>query len=83
MRLVGDPVEIESIVRALDLIVEDCPLSRVADRLNERGLRTRDGEAWTAPALFQLLPRMIQVGPRLFSSEEWLSRRARLPHPAL
>ncbi|HKE21294.1 MAG TPA: recombinase family protein [Bryobacteraceae bacterium] len=83
MRLVGNPVEIEVIVRALDLIVEDCPLSRVADRLNERGLRTREGDAWTAPALFQLLPRMIQVGPRLFSTEEWLTRRARLPHPAL
>src|SRR5215469_3744723 len=45
MRLVGNPVEIEVIVRALDLIVEDCPLSRVADRLNERGLRTREGDA--------------------------------------
>ena len=82
-RLVGSPVEIEIIVRALDLIVEDCPLSRVADRLNERGLRTRDGDSWTASTLFQLLPRMIQVGPRLFSSNEWLSRRARLPLSAL
>jgi hypothetical protein len=82
-RLTGNPVEIEIIVRALDLIVEDCPLSRVAERLNERGLRTREGDSWTATALFQLLPRMIQVGPRLFSTDEWLSRRARLPHPAL
>jgi hypothetical protein len=83
MRLVGNPVEIEIVVRALDMIVDDSPLSHVADRLNERGLRTRDGETWTAGALFQLLPRMIQVGPRLFSSEEWLNRRARLPHQAL
>jgi Recombinase len=82
-QLVGNPVEIDIIVRALDLIVEDCPLSRVAERLNQRGCRTRDGNEWTAPALFELLPRMIQVGPRVFASEEWLSRRARLPDPAL
>jgi Recombinase len=77
-RLVGNPVEMEIIVRALDLIVEDCPLTRVAERLNDRGYRTRDGESWTAPALFELLPRMIQVGPRLFASNEWMARRARL-----
>jgi hypothetical protein len=78
-RLVGNRVEVEIIIRALDLIVEDCPLSRVAERLNENGYRTRDGEVWTATALFELLPRMIQVGPKLFASNEWLSRRARLP----
>jgi hypothetical protein len=82
-RLVGNPVEIQVIVRALDLIVEDCPLSRVADRLNDSGYRTREGGEWTATALFELLPRMIQVGPRLFASDEWLTRRARLPKPAL
>ena len=82
-RLVGNQVEIDIIVRALDLVVEDCPLSRVAERLNEHGYRTREGETWTAPALFELLPRMIQVGPRIFASDEWLSRRARLgPTPA-
>jgi hypothetical protein len=82
-RLVGNPVEIQVIIRALDLIVEDCPLSRVADRLNDSGYRMREGEEWTATALFELLPRMIQVGPRLFASDEWLTRRARLPKPAL
>ena len=83
-RLVGNPVEMEIIVRALDLIVEDCPLTRVAERLNDRGYRTRGGESWTAPALFELLPRMIQVGPRLFASNEWMTRRARLgPAPAV
>jgi hypothetical protein len=83
MRLVGNLAEIDIIVRALDLIVEDCPLSRVAERLNERGYRTREGDSWTAPALFELLPRMIQVGPRVFASDEWMSRRARLgPNPA-
>jgi Recombinase len=78
-RLVGNPVEIEIIVRALDLIVEDCPLSQVAERLNQGGYRRRDGELWTPTALFELLPRMIQVGPRLFSTDQWMKRRVRLP----
>jgi hypothetical protein len=82
-RLVGNPVEIEIIIRALDLIVEDCPLSRVAEKLNAAGYQTREGGDWNATVLFELLPRMIQVGPRLFASDEWLSRRARLPKPVL
>lgn len=78
LHLVGNSTEIDIIVRALDMVVEDCPLSRVAERLNEQGYRTRDGGSWNAPALFELLPRMIQVGPRVFASDEWLTRRTRL-----
>jgi len=78
-RLVANPAEVEIIILALDMIVEDCPLSRVSDELNIRGYRTRDGERWTPSTLFGLLPRMIDVGPRVFSSQEWLTRRERLP----
>jgi len=78
-RLVGNPAEIEIIVLALDMIVEDCPLSRVADELNRRGYRTRQSDSWTPTALFNLLPRMIAVGPRVFNSEQWMARRERLP----
>lgn len=78
-RLVEAPAELEIITIALDMIVEDCPLSRVAEELNLRGYRMRDGNAWGPGALFKLLPRMIQVGPQLFSSERWSSRRQRLP----
>ncbi|HLH19043.1 MAG TPA: recombinase family protein [Bryobacteraceae bacterium] len=81
-RLVQNPRETEVIVHALDLIVEDWPLSRVADRLNQSGYRTREGGMWTAAALFELLPRMIEVGPRLFTTEEWITRRRHLPDPA-
>ena len=79
LRLVENPAEREIIILALDMIVEDCPLSRVSEELNRRGLRTREGETWTPAALFNLLPRMIAVGPRLFVSEEWTRRRQRLP----
>ena len=78
-RLVDNPAEIEVIVLALDMIVEDCPLSKVAHELNRRGFYTREGGQWSPTALFNLLPRMIEVGPRLFASEEWMTRRQRLP----
>jgi hypothetical protein len=78
-RLVESAPEKETIVLALDMIVEDCPLSRVAEELNLRGYQMRDGRTWTPTALFNLLPRMIQMGPRLFTSEEWANRRKRLP----
>jgi len=77
--LVENSQENEIITLALDMIVEDCPLSRVAAELNQRGHKTRAGTAWTPSDLFVLLPRMIQVGPRLFSSEQWINRRQRLP----
>jgi Recombinase len=77
--LVENTFEKEVIITVLDMIVEDCPLSRIADELNRRGLKTRDGKPWTPSALFVLLPRMIQVGPRVFTSDEWTTRRQRLP----
>ncbi len=77
--LVENPSEREIITLAIDMIVDDCPLSRVASELNQRGFKTRDGKPWGPSDLFSLLPRMIQVGPKLFTSEQWVSRRQRLP----
>jgi hypothetical protein len=82
-RLVENPVELEIITIALDMIVEDCALSRVSDELNMRGYRTRQGNNWSPGALFSLLPRMIQVGPKLFTSQQWTERRQRLPKVTL
>ena len=77
--LVENPFERQVIITALDMIVEDSPLSQIADQLNRRGYKTREDQPWTPSALFVLLPRMIQVGPRVFTSDEWTSRRQRLP----
>jgi hypothetical protein len=77
--LVENDFEKQIIITALDMIVEDCPLSQIAEELNRRGYKTRDDKPWTPSALFVLLPRMIQVGPRLFTSSEWNTRRQRLP----
>ena len=77
--LVENSYEREIITLALDLIVQDHPLSRVSAELNQRGFVTRGGNPWTPNDLFSLLPRMIQVGPKLFTSEQWTTRRQRLP----
>jgi hypothetical protein len=77
-RLVENPAETETMILALDMIVDDCPLSQVAMEMNKRGFRMRDGKAWTPTALFSMLPRMIQMGPHVFSSEQWTSRRQKL-----
>ena len=78
-RLVENPSETRVVILALDMIVEDCPLSEVSAEMTRRGYRMRDGQPWTPTALFTLLPRMIQMGPRLFSSEQWMTRKQRLP----
>jgi hypothetical protein len=76
-RLVEHPAEKKALMLMMTLIVEDTPLARVAEALNDQGFRTRQGTRWAADAVFDLLPRLIQVGPRIFSSEEWASRRPR------
>lgn len=77
--LVENPAERDVITAAIDMVVEDCPLSRIAAELNRRGYKTRAGHDWTPSDLFTLLPRMIQIGPKLFTSEQWTHRREHLP----
>jgi hypothetical protein len=77
-RLEENPEEVQVLLLMLEVLVQDGPLSTVALRLNDRGHRTRDGEPWTRTALFYLLPRLIEVGPRLCTSEEWVERRKHL-----
>lgn len=70
-----NPPEQEVLLAMLDLIAQDYPLSRVADELNQRGYRTRPEARWTAPAVFELLPRLMDAGPHIVVSEQWLVRR--------
>ncbi len=78
LHLVEDPDEKSALVMMMELIVRDDPFSQVATELNERGFRTRNGSAWTPVSVFNMLPRLIEVGPRIFSSEEWEARKERL-----
>ena len=76
--LEDDPKEREVLFQIMELTIQDGPYSGIAEELNRRGFRTRDGSLWTPVSVFQMLPRLIEVGPRLFSSEEWEKRRIRL-----
>jgi hypothetical protein len=44
--LVENPFEKQMIITALDMIVEDCPLSQIADELNRQGIPTRAQGVW-------------------------------------
>ena len=74
-RLEENPDEMQVLILMMETIVQDGPLSQAARAINDRGFRTRDGDKWTPQALFYLLPRLIEVGPRLCTSEEWVERR--------
>ena len=76
--LIENAAENRVLMSATDMIVDDSPMSGVADELNRQGFRTRRGAKWTAAAVFDLLPRMIEAGPRIFTTEEWARRRPRV-----
>jgi hypothetical protein len=76
-RLEVDPVENAALVLMMELLVQDFPLSNVVSDLNEKGFRTRAGKPWSRITVFNMLPRLIEVGPRLFSTDEWEKRRAK------
>jgi hypothetical protein len=80
VHLVENPDETQVLIRMLDGIVQDYPFSKVADDLNRGGLRTRKGSKWEPVSVYNMLPRLIQVGPRIFSSEEWYARKKHAPN---
>jgi hypothetical protein len=77
-RLEEDPQERDVLVQMMELIVQDYSITLVASELNKRGLRTRTGGPWTPVSVFNMLPRLIEVGPHIFTSDEWEARREHL-----
>ena len=77
LRLEVDPIENQALTQMMDLLVQDFSYSSIVSDLNEKGFRTRDGSLWSRVAVFKMMPRLIEVGPRLFSNEEWKSRHGR------
>jgi hypothetical protein len=73
-----NPTEREVLFLMMELTIQDGPYSVIAEELNRRGYRTRQGMTWTPISVFQMLPRLIEVGPRIFATEEWQQRRARI-----
>lgn len=77
-RLEVDPHENQVLLLMMDLLAQDFSYASIVSDLNEKGFRTRDGKPWTRVAVFNMMPRLIEVGPRIFSSQEWERRRERI-----
>lgn len=74
-RLEVDAGENQVLLQMMEMLVQDFSFSSIASDLNEKGFRTREGHRWSPVAIFNMIPRLIEVGPRLFSTAEWESRR--------
>jgi hypothetical protein len=77
LRLEIDPTENRTLMLMMELLVQDFAYSSIVSDLNEKGLRMRDGRPWNRVAVFSMMPRLIEVGPRLFSTDEWQRLRQR------
>lgn len=78
LHLVEDRDEKNALIVMMELIIREDPFSQVAIELNRQGFLTRSGSPWTPVSVFNMLPRLIEVGPIIFSSEEWEARKERL-----
>ncbi|MBV9156466.1 MAG: recombinase family protein [Acidobacteriaceae bacterium] len=76
-----NPLEITVLMLILEKIVKEKRVTEIAHDLNLEGFRTRAGKTWSATAVFDLLPRLIDAGPRLLKSAEWQQRRSSSPAP--
>ena len=77
-RLEVDAGENKVLLLMMDLLAQDFSYSAIVSDLNEKGFRTRQGKPWSRVAVFNMMPRLIEVGPRIFSSDEWEQRRVKL-----
>jgi hypothetical protein len=75
LHLKENPGEKSALMLMLELVVKDESLSGVAEELNRRGYRNREGKAWTAGQVFDLLPRLIDAGPRILTNGEYIARK--------
>ncbi|SPE18341.1 conserved hypothetical protein [Candidatus Sulfotelmatomonas gaucii] len=83
MRLEADPVEHQVLMLIMEGVALDSSYAEIAAALNERGFRMRSGQPWNRVAVFGMIPRLIDVGPRLLSSTEWVDRSQRFESPRL
>jgi len=76
--LEDDPMEMQTLRFLTEMIVQDVSFKSMADALNIREYRTRDGRPWTAASVFKLTPRLVEVAPRILSGTEWEARRKQI-----
>jgi hypothetical protein len=82
LHLEENPSEMEILNSLAEMIVQDLSYQRMADGLNRREFRTRDGKPWTPLAVFKMTPRLIEVAPRILSGVEWEARKKQLARVA-
>jgi hypothetical protein len=70
-----DPEEFEVLTQVAQMVIQESRLPRIADALNREGHRMRNGENWTPSGVFELMPRLIDSSPRIFSTVDWPMRR--------
>ncbi len=78
LRLEVAPYENQILLLMMDMLTQDFSYSSIVSDLNEKGFRTREGRSWTRIAVFEMMPRLIEVGPRLFARAEWEKHREAL-----
>src|ERR1700733_10883145 len=74
-RLEVEPTENRAMMLMMELLGQDFSYSSIVSDLNEKGFRMRDGKPWNRVAVFNMMPRLIEAGPRMFSSEDWKKLR--------
>ena len=79
--LESHPVERTVLLLILEKIVREKAITQIANELNNEGFRTRRNTAWTPSAVFELLPRLIEVSPALLKSRDWQELRSRRSMP--
>ena len=76
--LEDEPMEMQTLRFLTEMIVQDVSFKSMADALNIREYRTRDGRPWTAASVFKLTPRLVEVAPRILCGTEWEARRKQI-----
>jgi hypothetical protein len=79
LTLEEDPQERAILTAMLELIVQDdVRFSMIAEALNAKGCRARGGAKWTSSAVFEMLPRLVEVAPTILTSDQWEALKQRL-----
>ena len=73
-----DPREMQTLRFLTEMIVQDVSFRGMADALNIREYRTRDAGPWNAAKVFKLMPRVLEIAPRVLAAAEWESRKEQL-----
>lgn len=77
-----NPAEMDVLKVLAELIVQDLSFPQMADVLNQKAFRTREGRLWTSLAVFKLTPRLIDVTPRILAGPEWETRKKQISRVA-